>query len=302
MEKDKKQINVYQLVTDRILELLAQNIVPWRMPWTKAGIPMNLLTKRPYRGVNTVLLASCNYEHNLFLTWDQIQTLQGSVLKGEKGHLVVFTKMLEQEVNNGGAITIEKKSFLRYYKVYNIAQCKGIPTELIPKFSDEVESSIEQCENVLLNYKQRPKITHKEQEAYYSPQEDFINMPKKKSFKAVEDYYSVLFHEIIHSTGHSSRLNRKDVMDNPKFGTNMYSFEELTAEMGSCYLMSYTGIGDENQFSNSVSYIDSWMQKLKEDNSIIIKAASAAQKSVDYVLNRLETTEKVEETKLVETE
>jgi antirestriction protein ArdC len=279
---------VYQLVTDRIVELLEQGVVPWRKPWYTAGVPMNMVTKRPYRGVNIVLLASCNYEHNLFLTWDQIQVLGGSVLKGERGHLVVFTKMLSKEVNNGTEITIEKKSFLRYYKVYNVSQCKGIPTELIPQFGTDEQSSIEQCETVLNEFKTIPIIKHKENSAFYVPQEDYINMPKKKTFNELEAYYGVLFHELIHSTGHSSRLNRKEVMENKEYGSDKYSFEELTAEMGSCYLSSYTGIADDARMSNSAAYIEAWIKKLQDDNRIIIKAASAAQKAVDYILNNLE--------------
>jgi antirestriction protein ArdC len=288
---DKKQINIYQEVTDRFIELLTRGVIPWRQPWNHSGIPMNLLTKRPYRGVNTLLLASLGYEQNLFLTWHQIQDMGASVNKGEKGNLVVFTKQVVQDVIVGDATVKEKKQFLKYYKVFNIAQCSGIPVKMLPEFRTYESTSIEQCELVLQEYHTCPTIVHKGSAACYVPKDDVVTMPKKKSFITIEDYYHTLFHELIHSTGHSSRLNRKEVMENTSFGNDLYSFEELTAEIGAFHLSSYTGIADDAQFENSGAYIDAWIQKLQADNRIIIKASSAAQKSVDYILNRVESTE-----------
>jgi antirestriction protein ArdC len=241
--QEKEKVDVYALVTNRIIELLNQGTIPWRMPWTSAGVPMNLLSKRPYRGVNVLLLNSCEFEQNLFLTFKQIKTIGGSVKKGEKGNFVVFTKILEKEVDQGEVKRIDKKSFLRYYKVFNLSQCNDIPEALIPVFTNNTSTPISECENVLLGMRNAPEVKFKENGAFYVPSLDYINMPKKKSFKSMEDYYGVLFHELIHSTGHSSRLNRKEVMENHEFGTEMYSIEELVAEIGSCYLKLVASIG-----------------------------------------------------------
>jgi antirestriction protein ArdC len=132
--------------------------------------------------------------------------------------------------------------------------------------------------------KDAPKIVHKHQEAYYSPKDDYINMPKIKSFVSSESYYGTLFHELIHSTGHESRLNRKEVAQNPAFGSEMYSLEELVAEIGGCYLKSYTGIPIE-ELQNSAAYIKGWLDVFKGDRRFIMKASSRSQLAVEYVLN-----------------
>ena len=278
-----KPIDVYSLVTDRIIELLEAGTVPWRKPWTDSGIPMNAITKRPYRGINTILLNSFDYTYNLFLTWKQIKTIGGSVLKGEKGALVVFTKMVEVEVSREGKLVKENKYLLRYYRVYNTEQCKDIPKEFMPKENEEIQPLLE-CASMIEGMKDAPKIVHKKAEAFNVPSEDYINMPKMKTFKSSEDYYGVLFHELIHSTGHKSRLGRKEVVENPAFGSEPYSMEELVAEMGGCYLKSYTGLPIANM-GNNAAYIKGWLDVLSGDKSILIKAASRSQQAVDYILN-----------------
>jgi antirestriction protein ArdC len=214
----EKSVDVYSLVTNRIIELLNAGTIPWQQSWTQGGIPRNLISKRPYRGINMLLLNSLNFPHNLFLTWKQIKTVGGSVIKGEKGHIVVFNKMLEKKDSDKG----EKVFFLRYYKVFNIDQCKELPVEFMPKETD-AHAPILLCDDVIENMENKPKIVFKEKEAYYQPKGDFINMPKIKSFHTIEDYYGVLFHELIHSTGHESRLNRKEVTGKIIFGCCLYS-------------------------------------------------------------------------------
>lgn len=281
--QDKKPVDVYQVVTDRIIELLKQGTVPWRQPWTDKGLPMNAVTKRPYRGINMMLLNTYDFEHNLFLTWKQIKTIGGSVLKGEKGTFIVFTKMVEKEVERNGKKEMEKRSFLRYYKVFNIAQCKDIPVPFLPNENNEVMPLLE-CASVINEMKDAPEIIHKKPDAFYVPSEDYINMPKMKTFQSSEGYYGTLFHELIHSTGHKNRLGRKEVYENPKFGTEMYSLEELVAEIGACYLNSYCGILIADM-SNNAAYIQSWLAVFNGDKKIVMKAASWAQQAVEYILN-----------------
>jgi len=272
----KPQPDAYAIVTNRIIDQLKQNIVPWQKPWTEAGYPVNLITKIPYRGMNVWMLASLGYSQNYFLTWKQLKGLGGKVKAGEKGHMVIFWKPAEQ--------TQETAPLLRYYMVYNIAQCEGISEMFNIPESPFPVSSISSCDEIIETMPNCPKIKHTKQKAFYSPSKDYINMPKQDTFKSTESYYSTLFHELVHSTGHASRLNRKGIVDNPDFGTEMYSQEELVAEIGACFLNSAAGI-EHVEFDNSVAYINNWLEQLQKDARLIVYASIQAQKAVEYILN-----------------
>ena len=276
-------IDVYSLVTDKIIELLEAGAIPWRKPWTEAGIPRNLISKRPYRGVNLLLLNSLGFEQNQFLTWKQLKTIGGSVKKGQKSILVVFNKVIESQAEKGGETKIAKKSFLRYYKVFNVAQCTDIPNAFLVPGEKREHEPLYECERIIEAMIDCPIIRHEDHEAYYVPAMDYINMPKLSSFDSSQDYYGTLFHELIHSTGHEKRIGRKEVFQNPHFGTEMYSLEELVAEMGSCYLKSQTGIPIAD-LDNSAAYIKGWLEIFKGDKRFIVTAASRAQQAVEYIL------------------
>src|SRR5258706_5305718 len=132
---------------------------------------------------------------------------------------------------------------------------------------------------------QAPIIKHKENEAFYHAEQDFINMPKMKSFKAKELYYSTLFHELVHSTGHEKRLNRPSIIEMAEFGSEKYSIEELIAELGASYLCSLSGILDTS-IQNSSAYINGWLSKIKNDKRLIVQAAGRAQRAVDFIINQ----------------
>ncbi len=295
MQNDTPVItDVYSLVTDKIIELLGAGTIPWRKPWTEAGIPMNLISKRPYRGINLLLLNSLGYEQNLFLTWKQLKTISGSVKKGEKGIIVVFNKIIEHQIEKNGETKVEKKSFLRYYKVFNVAQCNNIPSAFMPLLEHNDHVPLDECQRVINEMIDCPIIRHEDIEAYYVPAMDYINMPIISSFDSATNYYGTLFHELIHSTGHQKRIGRKEVFQNPRYGTEMYSLEELVAEMGSCYLKSHTGtpIAD---LDNSAAYIREWLEVFKGDKRFVVMAASKAQQAVEYILKFPRITEEREE-------
>ena len=296
MQTDNTPVStdVYSLVTDKIIELLEAGTIPWRKPWTDAGIPKNLISKRPYRGINLLLLNSLGYDQNLFLTWKQLKTIGGSVKKGEKGIIVVFNKMVEREVEKNGEPKIEKKSFIRYYKIFNVAQCTGIPPAFIVHGEPREHEPLFECERIIEEMADCPDIRHEEDEAYYVPALDYINMPNISSFDSSPDYYGTLFHELIHSTGHQKRIGRKEVYQNPHYGTELYSQEELVAEMGSCYLKSHTGIPIA-ELNNSAAYIRDWLEVFKGDKRFVVMAASKAQQAVEYILKVPETIEEREE-------
>jgi antirestriction protein ArdC len=287
--QNKPVLDLYQLVTDQIIALLEQGIIPWVKPWKDAGIPMNLLSKRPYRGINLWLLNSLDFEKNYFLTWDQIKTLGGSVNKNEKGQMVVFWKNIKkkpEELDTEG--TQVTMPMLRYYKVFNIAQCRDIPVSLLPVVDENIEplDPVLECEAILNSVVDMPQISFKgKAAAYYNVELDEITLPKMKEFKSNHGYYATLFHELVHATGHEKRLNRKTLADRVPFGTPCYAQEELVAELGAAYLCQFTGIL-QPELSNTVAYLDNWLGVLKNDKRFIIAASGAAQRAVDFIFNR----------------
>lgn len=278
--------DVYSLVTNRIIELLEKGIIPWRQPWNDTGIPKNLITGKNYRGINVWLLSSLNHPQNYFLTFKQVHDLGGSVKKGEKSQEVIFWKFLEKENPDSKSETdkLKKIPMLRYYRVFNIDQCEGIPKEKIPPVVEKNNNPIESCEKIISEMPKRPEIRHVQQQAFYNKTKDFVNMPKIETFETSESYYGTLFHELVHSVGHVDRLNRKELMNNKGFGTDNYAIEELTAEIGASYLKSFAGIPIE-KLENNTAYIQSWLEQLKRDKRFIVYASSQAQKAVDFILN-----------------
>jgi antirestriction protein ArdC len=277
-----KPIDVYAIVTNRIIEHLEKGVVPWRKTWADAGLPKNLVSGNQYKGINVWLLTALDYQQNLFLTFKQVHDLGGYIKKGEKAHEVVFWKWLEKE--NEETKEKDKIPLLRYYNVFNIAQCEGIPLEKIPPVIERNYNPIETCEKIIENMPKRPNIVNNEQRAYYNRVSDFVNVPKIESFNKSEDYYSTLFHELVHSTGHGERLNRKELLESKGMRTENYAVEELTAEMGASYLKSYAGIPIE-QLENNAAYIKSWLEHLRNDKRFIVYASSHAQRAADYILN-----------------
>lgn len=282
---ETKTKDVYQIVTNRIIQLLEQKIVPWRQPWIASGLPQNLITKKHYRGINVLLLNSLNYSQNYFVTYNQIHQLGAKVKEGEKPHFVVFWKWLDK---NGEEREEGKKPsqipMLRYYQVLNIAQVEGIQEDRLPQKEQfnpvEIDHS---CEEIIANIPMCPPIEFKGSEAYYLPLEDKIVMPSREFFKSKEGYYQTLFHELVHSTGHASRLNRSGITEKAKFGSKEYSKEELIGEIGASFMCHHAGF-DKPEIENSASYIQSWLKVLQNDKKFIISASVQAQKAADYLM------------------
>jgi antirestriction protein ArdC len=281
--KNRKSADVYSIVNDRIIEHLKNGVIPWRQPWTDAGLPKNLITGNSYKGINVMLLSSLGHKQNSFLTFKQVKELGGKVNKGEKGELIVFWKWHEKENKETGKK--EEVPTLRYYRVFNISHCAGIPEKLLPPITERKHDPIKSCEEIIQNMPDPPEILHKEQRAYYNPLHDYINMPKPETFGDGPSYYSSLFHELIHSTGNTNRLNRAELMRSGGFGSESYAKEELTAEIGACYLKSYAGLQIE-RLENHASYIQNWLDRLKRDRRFILQASGKAEKAVEWVLGK----------------
>jgi len=274
--------DVYQIVTDRIIRLLESGNVPWHRPW-KGGDqwPQNFVSRKVYRGINLFLLNAANYPSPFWLTFKQVQALGGQVKKGERSFPVIFWKVLKEESDG----ETKRIPFLRYHSVFNIAQCDGIHAPNVPGVEPGSKfEPIAKCEEVVSAMPKRPIINHQGTRACYSPPLDTVSMPDSKLFESSEGYYSTLFHELVHATGHLSRLNRREVTDPIRFGSDPYSREELVAEMGAAFLCGHCGI-ENKTIDQSAAYIQSWLGKLKDDRKLVVHAAVQAQKGCDLILD-----------------
>ena len=286
--------SVYQIVTDRIITSLKAGVIPWEKPWRTpqfAGgqFPRNFRTGKPYRGINIMLLWSCSYSSPFWLTFNQAKELNGTVRKGEKGTQIVFYKQLgDRKKKDDEQIEDEDRRapfVLTYHTVFNVEQCDGLALPEIerPTHPNEVEVD-ETCEVIISGWSNRPSLqltSATEYRAYYRPSADSVHMPARARFVDAPHYYSTLFHELIHSTGHESRLNRAF---GAHFGDGLYTKEELVAEMGAAFLCAIAGIANENTERNTLAYIQNWISKLAEDNRLIVHAAANAQRAVDLIL------------------
>jgi antirestriction protein ArdC len=280
-------MNVYQIVTDRILTMLDNGVAPWRKPWKggAAGVPSNHATGYAYRGVNVFLLAAAGYAVPRFLTFKQALALGGCVRKGEHGLPVIFWK--QTTYKDKASETGERKGFiLRYYTVFNVAQCDGVETDapsmpVLPSIPP-----IEAADAIVEGYAPRgPRIVHDfSARACYRPGEDCVNMPLRDQFNGSAEYYSTLFHELGHSTGHESRLAR---LEPTSFGSHAYSREELVAEFTAAFLCGTAGI-EAATLENSAAYLAGWAHKLRQPSNAqwVVTAAAQAQKAADLILGR----------------
>lgn len=279
----------YQVVTDQICELLSKGVIPWRRAWSVDGsnVPMNI-TGRQYHGVNRLLLSlsAMQYSSNVFGTMRQINQAGGRVRKGERGFPVYYFSVIEKrDPDHHGEI--KKIPIFRYSRVWNVDQCDDvkIPARLLPAAptSASLLVPIESAETVVANYKEPPKIVRSDvsERAFYDVGKDTIVVPSLIKFDDVNEFYSTLFHEMGHSTGHASRLNRREIVNGNKFASHDYGIEELTAEMTSAFLCADCGI--DNTLANSAAYISNWLTAIKADNKLVMAAASRAQKAADLI-------------------
>lgn len=266
--------SIYEMVTERIMEQLEKGVIPWRKPWVNGGA-VNWKTQKPYRGINVMLLGEGEYA-----TFKQIKEAGGKVKKGEKSSIVVFWKWLEKENEESGET--ERIPLLRYYRVFEInRQVEGLESKRA--FETFEHDPIEQCEGIVDGFINKPEIFNVRDGAWYKPWDDYVNVPPMNDFQKVEEYYSTLFHELIHSTGHKDRLNRDGIMKMNRFGSEDYSKEELVAEIGAAMLCGQARI-DNHTIENSGAYIQSWLKKLKDDKTLLVSAGAQAQRAADHIL------------------
>lgn len=283
--------DVYAEVTRAIVDQLEAGVVPWHRPWNaEQGLPVSMSTRRSYRGVNVFLLGmagqAAGYSSSWWGTYKQIGELGGQVRKGEKSSVVVFWKVFERKATSEerarGLVKV-RVPMLRHFNVFNACQADGLGAGFYGAPASTVLQPVAECERIVSQWVGRPLVVHGGDRAFYSPGLDRVQVPAREAFESADGYYSTLFHELTHSTGHASRLARPTLLEAHAFGDESYSKEELVAEMGAAMLSGVAGI-EQLTVPQSAAYIASWLRALKGDPRLVIGAAAQAQKAADMIL------------------
>lgn len=273
------KFDIYGVITDRIIEQLEKGVIPWEKPWTgtQSGA-ISGATGKAYSILNQMLLG----KPGEYYTYNQVLAKGGHVRKDEKAQIVVFWKQVKVTEQDEAGQQIEKTiPMLKYYSVFHVDQCEGIESQQ----RQTIEITHLAADHIISDYCQRESLAihHlRGDEAYYSPSRDCVVLPLKEQFTSVAEYFGTAFHELTHSTGHSSRLNR--LKATAHFGNDDYSREELVAEIGAAALLNFTGIETKKSLRNNAAYIQSWLSALKNDKRMIVQASGAASKAVDLII------------------
>jgi antirestriction protein ArdC len=305
--------DLYQVITDKVIELLEAGTVPWQRPWNQYGLARNFATGHVYTGINAFLLNFFpSFDVPFYLTYKQAQALGGQVRQGAKAETVYFFKTLYKDAD-GKNLTVENSRVAkpaqiaklgdgdkfvkaipmpRTFHLFNIADIDGIVFN-IPEISDNPNAPIQACDNFLTGLQSVPEVRHEDlNHAYYAPVADQINMLPLPRFSCSPAYYKTLFHEITHSTGHESRLCRPGITlptEQRVPGSEPHAHEELIAELGAVYLCQHAGITvapplGAGGLENAAAYINSYLGHLKNDKRFLFQASSQAQKAVNFLL------------------
>lgn len=281
--------DIYQAITDKIIADLERGVRPWHLPWTGGNAPSSRplrVNGIPYQGINVVLLwieASLKgYASPTWMTFKQAQAVGACVRKGEKGSMVVYANaIIRTETDAGTGEDSERRiPFLKSYTVFNVAQIDGLrPMPPTPETADRL-SEADRMKSVDAFFAMvGADVRHGGTRAFYAPGLDAIAMPPFAAFESPGSYYATLGHEHIHWTGHSRRLDRLEKA--PK-ASEPYAREELVAELGAAFLCADLGVSDEPR-EDHASYLASWLKVLREDKRAIVTAASAAQRAVNFL-------------------
>ena len=304
------KVDVYEKINQLVIDGLSKKGLNWFKPWKDSNgsmvLPMNYVTERNYSGMNIFMLSAVASEFscNEWLTFKQISALGKKLTKGSKSTSVYYFHVSfkdtdnnkfyknEKELNDAGLhrndANVMTLFTLKEYRVFNVDQVEDLePKRVTPKEGTEDGLEfipIEKAAEVVVNFKTMPTLTHIKNSAYYSPSEDLVNMPKPEMFVDSASYYKTLFHELVHSTGHKSRLNRSSLNEIAHWGDAVYAKEELVAEIGSMYLTTLCGLSPKDSDDNSSAYIQGWIKKLKDHKKMAVEAMQNATKAVDYIL------------------
>jgi antirestriction protein ArdC len=282
------QTEIREKVTNQIIKALQSGPIPfWRKPWsldTNAGYPTNAVSRKPYRGINNLILSLKNFDSKWFATYNQWQSLGCQVRKGEKGTPIILFKPVHKVIiNDNGEEEVQSFTLMRMWSVFHISQVDGDkrPFQTTTQHTKHPFMDYQPAEKAIAATK--ANIHYGGEHAFYSAEYDFIQMPPKESFQKTHEFYGTLTHELIHWTGHKSRLNRLNKL--ARFGNESYAIEELVAELGSSFLLAELDIPQSNDLNNITAYLNHWLKILKQDHTAIFTTASAASKAVDFILS-----------------
>lgn len=285
----KNKEDVYQTVTDKIVALLEKGVAPWKKPWTGGERPRNLITDNAYHGFNRFMLQYAvdeDYKSPYFLTYNQARGLGGYASKGETGWPITYFEMKKYktgDMDDDGNVITKRVPMIKKSTVFNLDQCsdvkvpKGRRDNIIETYNHD--RVLTKAQGIIDAMEPAPRIQHGPKARYF-PGPDIVEHPPKENFSSLEHYYATVFHELIHWTGHSTRLDR---LGRSKFrGDEDYSQEELAAEMGSAFLCADAGIVDDT-VEQSASYINGWLNKLRSDKKFLVGASSQAEKATSFI-------------------
>lgn len=276
--------NVYEIITQRILDKMEEGHIPWKKPWIGSAGSYNIVSKKPYSLTNQILLD----HRGAYATFKQWQNLGGKIKKDAKSEIVIFWKMqqIEEKSEETGEIIKKQIPLLRYYRVFHISDVEGVEQpEKEEKFDTE---PIQAAEDLLDSYIRREKITlnilKDGSSAFYRPSDDSITLPEIQQFKIAEEYYSTAFHECSHSTMKKNRCDREEENKKSHFGNAVYSREELVAEISSAAILNNLKIETPETFTNSAAYIQGWSRALQKEPKLFVTASARAEKAANYIL------------------
>ena len=293
-----KSEQFYEKITNEVIEKLEEGTGLWSKSWASFGLPLNGKSTNKYKGANLFMLYFfAEHETPVYFTFNQAKEFKGNVIKGSTGYSILFYKTIYQVIENGKPRILsqneadkrlkkgEKLNEIpcpKRYTVFNIEQIENHEYDLSTLVPIRENNEFSDCEGFVAEFlkKQDIKLVNGEC-ASYSPISDVITMPKIERFESSEEYYSTLFHEIIHATGEKKRLGRYETHDT---SLSAYSKEELVAELGSLFLCGHFGFNKHVE-DNSTAYLNGWVSKLKEDSKFIFQSSSQAQAAVNFLLN-----------------
>lgn len=282
---------ICEMVAERVLEELKNGVVPWNQPWFGSDRFVSHVNGKHYSLLNCMLLG----KPGEYATFNQVSKEGGKVKKGAKSKIVVFWSPVKKEEIDDAGEKKEKVYFvLKYYRVFNLNDCEDIKKKYLNDDDTKfIHEEVKDAEDVIRSYSEANptlKIMRDERSgsAYYRPSEDLIQVPMMEQFEKVEEFYSTLFHEMTHSTGHWSRLGRfKKEGTVAAFGGEDYGKEELIAELGAAALCGKCGIETRDSFRNSAAYLKGWTEAIKGNPELIVAAAGKADKAVEYILGEV---------------
>lgn len=300
MTKQTDKQSIYEKITEQMIKMLDEGVAPWRKPWMTVGLqPTSLSTNKQYRGINWLTLFftadAMGYASPYWGTYKQIGELGGQVRKGEKGTTVMLWSRIKDEKRLDADGNATERWFARGFTVFNSEQAdwEEGKAPVVPTLEERSEIDVlADAERIVERYlnDNGPSLKFGGDRAFYRPSEDSVTMPERKQFNGTAEYYSTLFHEFGHSTGHKSRLDREGVTTVHAFGDEVYSREELVAEFAAAFCCGHVGVLPTT-LDNSAAYIANWKKALREDTQAVVWAAGKAQKAADMILGNAATDE-----------